>query len=281
MRVVAVVLAVVLAQRVRERFGDHELLQRDLSLLHVLRQLRQVLADLDTEVVTRNVAEQQVQQLVSRGFGDHRPVATHQVDALHLALRVHRSVNHRHDLQRGVLLLLQQQHALEHVVHVDLQVGVPFVDLLLEPLADANALAVVLHACVDHDGVRVAVHHRVSRLLRQLQRAVQDEPTLHLTPVCFAYGLRDGGGDLRGAEAAVGEAETAVHGVGEDLQSELLDVQLLLLQLVLLALDQRLDLATLLHQVTDHLRQRRQVSLVHRVRKRGHYCVTHPHNSYA
>ena len=94
MWVVTVVLGVVLAQRVGERFGDHELLQRYLALLHVLRQLRQVLADLDAEIVPRDIAEQQIQQLVSRGFGDHRPVTTHQVDALHFALRVHRSVHY-------------------------------------------------------------------------------------------------------------------------------------------------------------------------------------------
>ena len=93
----------------REGFGNPVLLERNLPLLHVLRQVGQVLSDFDAEIIARDVAEEIVEQLVSRGFRNDGPIAANEVDALHFALRVHFSVHNGHNLQCCVLLLLQKQ----------------------------------------------------------------------------------------------------------------------------------------------------------------------------
>ena len=136
----------------RQLFGDLEQRHVDGVLLKVVADLLEVLLDARQPVVGRQVAQDLFQRVLataptsssvdhqtpevggghSPADGQLRPIAADDVQALDLLLRRHGAVaaaRHRH---RRVLLLLEQQQPLEHAVHVQFQVLVQLVDLLLD-----------------------------------------------------------------------------------------------------------------------------------------------------
>mmetsp|Transcript_103193 Transcript_103193/g.300958 ORF Transcript_103193/g.300958 Transcript_103193/m.300958 type:complete len:376 (-) Transcript_103193:2034-3161(-) len=120
---------------------------------------------------------------------------------------------------------------------------------------------------VDKDRVRVAVDDvQLQLLLHHGDGALQS---------FTALGGDEGGERLR-VEAAVLEAQAAVHGVGGELQRLLPDLERLQPLGVALGLDGRLDVPAAVHQPPEHLRQHallggavRQVGLADEVRLGG------------
>jgi hypothetical protein len=83
----------------------------------------------------------------------------------------------RLDLERGVLLLLEQEHALEDAVEVNLEQSVLVVDELLERVGDHHRFLVVRDVRVDEDRVGVTVDDLAGRgraCVRQLSDTTAD-----------------------------------------------------------------------------------------------------------
>jgi hypothetical protein len=165
----------VVLRALGELLGDDELVHRHRARHEVFAALAQGLVDVLHDVLRRPAGEDQVQRAVALRLGDERPVAAHDIEAFLLHhggdLAVH-AVLH---LERRVLLLLQEQHRLVHAVNLNLQQAVPLVHLLLHRRSDGHHLLQVVAVGVDHDGVRVAVHHvQTERALRQIHGALQN-----------------------------------------------------------------------------------------------------------
>mmetsp|Transcript_26209 Transcript_26209/g.73281 ORF Transcript_26209/g.73281 Transcript_26209/m.73281 type:complete len:496 (-) Transcript_26209:579-2066(-) len=185
-----------------------------------------------------------LQREVPRVLAQPAPVAADDVQAL-LFHHLHEAVRSRLQLDGRVLLLLQQKHALENTIQLDLEQFVAPVHLPFHALPDLLDFWHSALPGVDHDTVCVAVHHVETHLPCQVGRSLQDVPALGCDELCEGLGI----------EPRVGEAQAPVHAVGGDLQGLLADVQLLLHGGVLLPFQDFLDLAPLLHQVADDRRE--------------------------
>lgn len=182
-----VALAIV-GERARQRHGDLVLLERNEVLTHAGSEIGEVAAELIGELVARFFGEENVEQLAARVFGEDRPVAPDEIDSARFALRGEVLAVEGDHLQRGVFLLFEEQHLLEDVVDIDLQVFVLLVDLVLQlspdlqrstpQLGSLRSLRVISRRRVDHNRIGVAVDHRIALLLRQQARILQNIASL-------------------------------------------------------------------------------------------------------
>mmetsp|Transcript_12059 Transcript_12059/g.37735 ORF Transcript_12059/g.37735 Transcript_12059/m.37735 type:complete len:433 (+) Transcript_12059:905-2203(+) len=224
--------------------GDHVALHRHFLLVHLAALFREEIVHPLHRLFFALAAKHPPQDLVTNVLGQHAPVPTHDVQALELVRKLPRRPVH--DLKRGVLLLLQEHQPAEDCIDLDLQTLVPLVHGPLDLLRGLHSLLVVLRLGVDEDGVRVAVDHvELELLLDDGDGVLQGLPALG----------RDERGQGLGVEAAVLEAEAAVHGVCGELQRHLPDLQRLLPLRVALRLHRGLDIPSALDEPPEDLRQ--------------------------
>lgn len=112
--------------------GNEELLQREPLLPHSLA----VLLDLQMHVVDDGVLRPPRQDLVDHELAQFNrqaaPVASHDVQTLQLLLGLQITGCVARDGKRGVLLLLQEKHAFEDAVDIQLQEAIQFVHFRLD-----------------------------------------------------------------------------------------------------------------------------------------------------
>mmetsp|Transcript_3404 Transcript_3404/g.8032 ORF Transcript_3404/g.8032 Transcript_3404/m.8032 type:complete len:297 (-) Transcript_3404:2441-3331(-) len=186
-----------------------------------------------------------IQDCLTQLLGQFAPVAPHNVQTFELCLK-RGLLTPADNLERGILLLLEQHQTGKHSVDLNLKPLVSLVHGALDLFPDLHGLLIVLCLRIHEDGVRVSIHHiQLQLLLHNRDRRLQG---------LSAFG-RDQRCQRLCVEPAVLEAQAAVHGVGGELQRLLPNLQDLQNPRILLGLDGCLDLAPAIHQAPQHLRQ--------------------------
>ena len=242
----------IILRALRQLLGDDELVHGDGAGDEVLAALAEGLVDVLHHVLRRTAGEDGVEDVVTLLLGERGPIATDDVETLllhrgdHAAAAVRRPLH----LERGVLLLLEQEHRLVHPVNLNLQELIALVHLLLHRVTNRHHLLQVVGVGVDHDGIGITVndvHTEVA--LREIDGGLQNLATLQ-------------GGELGeglGVKPRSREPEATVHRVRRQLERQLADIQLLAHRGVTLRLDHVLHLATALDELANHLREHRGV----------------------
>mmetsp|Transcript_29228 Transcript_29228/g.84643 ORF Transcript_29228/g.84643 Transcript_29228/m.84643 type:complete len:631 (+) Transcript_29228:1019-2911(+) len=234
----------VVSRILGQALGDDVALQRDSLLVHFLAPALQVVVNPMHGFLLALAGQQLIQNVVPRGFRKLAPIPADDVKTFELLLEV--LFVPIHDLQGGVLLLLQQHQAAEDGVDLDLQALVLLVHGGLDLLGRLHRLPVVLRLRVHKHGIRVAVDDFQLQLLLHdgngsLQRV-------------SAPGGDEGREGLR-VEPAVLEAQAAVHGVRRQLQGHLSDLEHLAAPRIALGLDCALHVPPRLNEAPQNLRQ--------------------------
>eukprot|EP00968_Pinguiococcus_pyrenoidosus_P004281 scaffold286_cov247-Pinguiococcus_pyrenoidosus.AAC.4 len=217
-----------------EALRDHVLGHVDLPFPHVLGEVLQMLVDVRHDGLAILPAQDLVQDVVAHVLAELAPVSAHEVQALDFPLGRHHAflVGVPIHQQRGVLLLLQQEHALVDAIQVDLQGLVESINFPLDLMRQRASLAQVGGGRVDHDGVGVSVDDlKAERVLRQVHGVLERVAAL------ARHERRDG----LGIESAEAESQAPVHAVRRELERHLAD--------------NALDAAPTLDQRPNHARQ--------------------------
>ncbi|KAH3668764.1 hypothetical protein OGAPHI_002519 [Ogataea philodendri] len=123
---------------------------------------------------------------------------------------VHRGVH------RSILLFGVEQQPFKHIVDVDLQQTVPFVDFHFEVFTNTDGVLEVFGSSLDHDRVGITVNNSQSIAFGQLSGVHQN----------LSSSIGNQHSQWFGVETRVHVSQTTVHGVGRQLQSLLLNIVL-------------------------------------------------------
>eukprot|EP01033_Poteriospumella_lacustris_P004916 gene4916-gene5410 len=225
-----------------QTFGNHKLLQGQLALPKTLRQRRQMFMNRRDNLFTGFAFHQNlIDDVFTSLFRQDTPITTHQIETFHLLLIRYASIGMFFDDQRGVFLLLQQQHRTEDPIQIQFQRLVQLVHFPLHLQPQFFHLGQIVR--IDHDGIGITVNHIQLQLIRrQIHRPLEGFTSLG------RHQRRNGSG----IETGKGETETTVHRVGRQLQRLLTNVQLLPLDGVTFVLQQVLHLSTTIDEGFDH-----------------------------
>lgn len=216
----------------RQLLRNDELTQRDVAVLEVFTDLRQVLIEGQKNLVALLARKDLREDFLTDGLRERAPVTTNHVETLDLArdFFVFRAIVL--DGERGVLLLLEQKHALEDAINFNLKALVKLVDLGLELLALHESIFHLRRASVDHDGIGITIDDSEAKLrLGDILGAHQSLSTSPGNQRCDGLSM----------ESRRRETKATIHTVSGELERSLSDVQLLVFDRVLLALHLLLD----------------------------------------
>mmetsp|Transcript_63958 Transcript_63958/g.178946 ORF Transcript_63958/g.178946 Transcript_63958/m.178946 type:complete len:921 (+) Transcript_63958:439-3201(+) len=234
----------VVLRGLRQALGDDVALEGHLVVVHLFGlRLQEVVRPMNGLFLALP-AENPRKDLVPDALRELAPISPDDVQALELLLED--LVLPIDDLQRGVLLLLEQHQATEHGIDLDLQTLVLLVHRRLDLLGRLHRLPVVLRLGVHEHGVRVAVDDvKLQLLLHDGDRGLEG----------VATPSGDQSRERLRVEPAVLKAQAAVHGVRGQLQRHLPDLQHLQPPRITLRLDRALHVPPGLDEAAEDLWQ--------------------------
>mmetsp|Transcript_15333 Transcript_15333/g.36760 ORF Transcript_15333/g.36760 Transcript_15333/m.36760 type:complete len:208 (-) Transcript_15333:2281-2904(-) len=138
-----------------QALGDDVLVQGQFAAAHLRGHLLEVIMNLVDHRLLFAAGQDLIKDVPARILGLDAPIASHQVQSLHLRIEYEALASRTlGDGDGCVLLLLEEEHGTKHAVNLELERPVQFVYLALHPVAELQDLGIFLEVgdtSVDHN----------------------------------------------------------------------------------------------------------------------------------